>query len=106
MDIITNKRKELTEDEIQQGVRDYWGLAVEAALRANLYFQEELSADAYHNQEHPVFGRLVAEFDADEYEWLVEQYGQECMRNRDFLMCYRKHRNQAFLAEPSKENFS
>lgn len=103
---IIKTYKTLSEEQIDEGAIDYWGKAVEAALRANLYFQDDLSADAYQNQYHPKLGRLVAEFDADEYAWLVNEYGEDCMRNRDFIMCYQKHRNQAFLAEPSRENFS
>lgn len=91
---------------MDEGATQYWDKAVEAAIRANLQFQTELSADAYYNREHPKFGSMVAEFDADEYHWLVAEYGEDCMRNRDFLMSYQRHRNQTFLAEPSRENFS
>ena len=106
MNIIEKEKPALTNEQMDEGSTQYWDKAVEAALRANLYFQDSLSEDAYHNQYHPHLGRLVAEFDADEYHWLVNEYGEDCMRNRDFIMCYQKHRNQAFLAEPSKENFS
>lgn len=106
MNIIQAEQKALTVEQMDEGAVNYWDKATEAAIRANLLFQDNLSEDAYHNPEHPVFGSLVAEFDADEYMWLVNEYGEECMRSRDFIMCYQRHRNQAFLATPSKENFS
>jgi len=106
MNLITPEKKPLSAEQIDEGAVDYWNLAIGAALKANYLFQDDLSADAYRNQEHPVYGKLVAEFDADEYAWLVHEYGEECMRSRDFIKSYQKHRGQSFLAEPSKENFN
>ena len=40
------KAAELTEDQKDEGARDYWSMAVEAALYANLYFQDDLSQTA------------------------------------------------------------
>lgn len=103
---MAKEKAELTEEQMDEGAVTYWNKAVEAAIRANLQFQSVLSADAYYNQKHPEYGNLVAEFDADEYAWLVAEYGQDCMRSRDFLMSYQRHRNQTFLAEPSRLNFN
>ena len=53
--------KELTEDQKDEGVRDYWSMAVEAALYANLYFQDDLSQTAWDEKDVITgAGRLVA----------------------------------------------
>ena len=69
--------KELTEDQKDEGVRDYWAMAVEAAIHANLYFQNDLTQTAWDEKDVVTgAGRLAAVFDQDEYEWLETQYGK------------------------------
>jgi len=93
---------ELTEDQKDEGVRDYWSMAVEAALYANLYFQEDLTQTAWDEKDVVTgAGRLVAVFDQDEYEWLEAQYGKGICLNKEFVMDYRRLRQQDFLATPS-----
>ena len=94
--------KELTEEQKDEGARDYWSMAVEAALYANLYFQDDLSQTAWDEKDIVTgAGRLVAVFDQDEYEWLEAQYGKGICLNKEFVMYYRKARHQDFLATPS-----
>ena len=94
--------KELTEEQKDEGARDYWSMAVEAALYANLYFQDDLSQTAWDEKDVVTgAGRLVAVFDQDEYLWLESQYGKGICLNKEFVMDYRRLRNQNFLATPS-----
>jgi hypothetical protein len=94
--------KELTQEQKDEGVVDYWAMAVEAAIQANLLFQEDVTQTAWDEKDVITgAGRLVAVFDADEYHWLEMQYGEGICRNREFVKDYRRLRNQDFLAEPS-----
>ena len=78
--------KELTEEQKVEGARDYWSMAVEAALYANLYFQDDLSQTAWDEKDVVTgAGRLVAVFDQDEYEWLEAQYGKGICLNKEFV---------------------
>jgi hypothetical protein len=93
---------ELTQEQKDEGAVDYWAMAVEAALYANLYFQDDLSQTAWDEKDIITgAGRLVAVFDQDEYFWLEEQYGKGICLNKEFVKDYRRLRNQDFLAEPS-----
>ncbi len=93
---------ELTQEQRDEGAVDYYKMAFEAALKASVLFQDDLSQTAWDEKDviTPA-GRLVAVFDADEYLWLEDQYGTGICRNREFVLDYRRLRNQDFLATPS-----
>lgn len=94
--------KELTQEQKDEGAIDYWAMAYEAALLANIYFQDDLSQTAWDEKDLVTpAGKLIAVFDQDEYLWLEEQYGKGICLNREFVLDYRRLRNQAFLAMPS-----
>lgn len=62
-----------------------------------------MSADAHAQKDQKTqLGHLVAEMDMTEYLNLCKQYGRETVMSRDFLMKYRKYRDQQFLPTPSK----
>lgn len=46
-------------------------------------------------------GTLIAEFDLEEWLWLKVQYGEECVKDRQFLHDYKKHRDQSHLPDIS-----
>lgn len=48
-------------------------------------------------KDNKVLGKLVAVFDAREWAWLKEQYGDEAFQDRDFLRFYQKAREQKGL---------
>tara|TARA_R110000851_G_C13080872_1_gene565753 strand:+ start:2419 stop:2724 length:306 start_codon:yes stop_codon:yes gene_type:complete len=93
---------ELTQEQKDEGARDYYKMAFEASVKASVLFQEDVTKTAWNEKDviTPA-GRLVAVFDADEYHWLEDQYGAGICRNREFVLDYRKFRNQDFLAVPS-----
>lgn len=97
----------LTQEQADEGAVKYWKAAFQKAKEECAKVQTALSADAYKAKDlkTPV-GTLIAEFDLDEWVWLKEQYGPDCMKDRDFLMFYRKNRGQEFLATPSKSLFN
>lgn len=91
----------ISRDEADSGAVSVHKLGVEAALRSSLLFQHEITADAYNLKDIETgAGRLVAEFDYDEYIWLKMEY-PGCMESREFIMDYQRLRGQQFLATPS-----
>jgi hypothetical protein len=48
-------------------------------------------------KDNKVLGKLVAVFDAREWVWLKEQYGDDCFADKDFLRFYQKAREQKGL---------
>lgn len=82
----------------------FWKQAVEEAKRDVELTRTALLKDAYDNRgfKSPV-GTLICEMDFREYQWLKAQYGEDIMKDRDFLLFYQKHRGQQFLGKPSKE---
>lgn len=93
----------LTQDQADEGAVEAWQMHV-AARKALLDKKaRELSESAYKEKDvkNPV-GTLIAEFDLEEYLWLKLEYGEECVKDRQFLHDYKKHRDQTFLPDLSK----
>ena len=91
----------ITREQADEGAKQVHELGVEAALRAATMFQWEINADAYSLKDVETgAGRLVAEFDYDEYIWLKLEY-PGCMESKEFIEDYQRLRGQTFLAKPS-----
>jgi len=93
----------VTREQADEGAKQVHELGVEAALKAATMFQWEVNADAYSLKDVETgAGRLVAEFDYDEYIWLKLEY-PGCMESKEFIEDYQRLRGQTFLAKPSSE---
>lgn len=94
----------LTLDEIDEGTRKFWDVEVKKAVRERDRKAEASARDAYecHTKGSKRLGKLVAEFDMAEYLQLKHEYGEECMRDPDFIHSYQKFRGQTFLPKLSK----
>ena len=91
----------ITREQADEGAKQVHELGVEAALKAATMFQWEVNADAYSLKDVETgAGRLVAEFDYDEYIWLKLEY-PGCMESKEFIEDYQRLRGQTFLAAPS-----
>lgn len=104
---FTKKEKNRDSEEFDTGIKTYYEKAFEAAVRANLLFQDECAQTAWDEKDviTPA-GKLKAVIDQDEYFWVAEEYGADCWKNADFINCYQKYRGQSFLGPVSKEIFS
>lgn len=90
------------DDETQK----WWKLAYKQAKLETDARAKALAKDSYENKDIKTpLGTLVAEFDMREYLWLKQQYGPDVFRDYDFIMCYRKFRDQQHLATPSRSSF-
>tara|TARA_R110000782_G_scaffold218500_3_gene305898 strand:+ start:1547 stop:1918 length:372 start_codon:yes stop_codon:yes gene_type:complete len=93
----------ITREQADEGATQVHELGVAAAIRAATMFQWEVNADAYSLKDIETgAGRLVAEFDYDEYIWLKLEY-PGCMESKEFIEDYQRLRGQTFLAKPSSE---
>lgn len=97
----------ITEDQAQEQTQKWWKYAFQKAKDELEQINKNTTAAAYRDRHVKVpFGEEVARFSAREYFWLMDNYGPGFDDDLDFLMCYRKYRDQNFLATPSKEIFS
>ena len=96
----------ITESKLQADTERWWKQAFTKAKLEVDARQKAIAQDAYANKDIKTpLGSLIAEFDAREYFWLKEQYGPDVFKNYDFIMCYRKYRDQQQLATPSRSSF-
>lgn len=93
----------VTREQADEGAIAVHKKGVEAALRAACLFQWQVNKEAYDLKDSGGDDmRLLAVFDADEYEWLKMEY-PGCMQSKEFIEDYQRLKGQSFLAKPSSE---
>ncbi len=100
--------KKLSQDELDHGAEVYWKGEVDKALHELDQRQKAVNKDAYDTMQRQksegegALGPLVCEMDGREWLWLKEQYGDEAVRDPQFLADYKRLRDQQFLPNLSK----
>jgi hypothetical protein len=96
----------ITEGQAQAQTAKWWKFAFDKAKHECDQMNKNVAIQANKDKDLKVpYGEEVARFSAREYFWLLDQYGPGFDDDLDFLLCYRKYRNQTGLAEPSREIF-
>lgn len=100
--------KELSQDELDHGAQTFWKGEVDKAVAEIDARQKAINKDAYNAMEDQkregagALGVLVCEMDGREWLWLRETYGDEAVRDPQFLADYKRLRDQQFLPNLSK----
>lgn len=97
----------LTESQAHDEVDKWWKYAFQKAKQECEQMNKNATIQANKDKDLKVpYGEEVARFSAREYFWLLKQYGPGFDDDLDFLLCYRKYRDQTALAAPSREIFN
>ena len=100
--------KKISQDELDHGASVYWSQEVKQALHELDTRQKLVNKDAWETHQAQksegvgALGPLVCEMDGREWLWLKEQYGEEAVRDPQFLADYKRLRDQQFLPQLSK----